>query len=50
MALVTIVHSLDAGSSSVQISLKAGGLKMIQIQDNGCGIQVYCIHGNKCSQ
>lgn len=32
-------NSLDAGSSFVQVSVKAGGLKLIQIQDNGCGIQ-----------
>ena len=39
--LIQLSHpSLDAGSSSIQVSVKSGGLKLIQIQDNGCGIQV----------
>jgi DNA mismatch repair protein MLH1 len=33
-----IENCLDAGSTSVNIQLKDGGLKSIQIQDNGCGI------------
>ena len=36
--LIQLSHpSLDAGSS---VSVKSCGLKLIQIQNNGCGIQV----------
>jgi len=32
-------NSLDAKSSHIQVQVKAGGLKLLQIQDNGTGIR-----------
>lgn len=35
-----IENAVDAGSTSLEVVVKDGGLKSLQITDNGCGIQV----------
>ena len=31
-------NSIDAGSSSITVEIKNGGIDLIRITDNGCGI------------
>src|SRR5689334_23056470 len=33
-----VEHAIDAGATTIDIILEAGGRKLIEIRDNGCGM------------
>jgi hypothetical protein len=45
-----IENAVDAGSTSLEVLVKEGGLKLLQITDNGHGIEVcaLCSHLEVC--
>lgn len=39
-----IENAVDAGSTSLEVVVKEGGLKLLQITDNGYGISVSSVY------
>lgn len=42
-----IENAVDAGSTSLEVLIKEGGLKLLQITDNGHGIDVCIVHSRR---
>ena len=34
-----VENSLDAGATAITVEMRAGGIEMLRVTDNGCGIE-----------